>query len=174
MDSKLIDIQAFLQDHLVRVQRHQRWIRVNPHLWAYLYYQLGIQFSHCISYQAWSTFIVLIILLQLNSSLCAFSIGIYLSCHIQVHLSGNNVPMVKPPPNHTSPPSMAATFLTTHLIVVLQPSRYSVFHGRDTPIQLSLPWRSCSCQCLNTEISARGNRGLPLKPWASPIISVCI
>ena len=30
------------------------------------------------------------------------------------------------------------TFLTTHLIVVLQSSRYSVFHSGDTPIQLSL------------------------------------
>jgi len=29
---------------------------------------------------------------------------------MQVHLSGNNVPVVKLPPNHTSPPSMAATF----------------------------------------------------------------
>ena len=62
-----------------------------------------------------------------------------LSCHMQVHLSGNNVPTVKPPPNHTSLPSMAATFLTTCLMVVLQPSGYSVFHGGDTPIQLSLP-----------------------------------
>jgi len=60
-------------------------------------------------------------------------------CHIQVHLSGNNVPMVKPPPNHTSPPSTAATFLTTRLMAVLQPSGYSVFHGGDTPIQLGLP-----------------------------------
>jgi len=60
-------------------------------------------------------------------------------CHMQVHLSGNNVPVVKPPPNHTSLPSTVATFLTTHLMVVLQPSGYSVFHGGDTPIQLSLP-----------------------------------
>jgi len=58
---------------------------------------------------------------------------------MQVHLSGNNVPTVKPPPNHTSLPSMAATFLATHLMVVLQLSGYSIFHGRDTPIQLSLP-----------------------------------
>ena len=58
-----------------------------------------------------------------------------------------------------SPPSMAATLLTTRLMAVLQPSGYSIFHGGDTPIQLSLPWRSCSCQCLNTETSARGNRG---------------
>jgi len=59
--------------------------------------------------------------------------------YIQVHLSGNNIPMVKPPPNHTSLPSMAVTFLATCLMVVVQPSRYSVFHGGDTPIQLSLP-----------------------------------
>ena len=31
------------------------------------------------------------------------------------------------------------TFLTTHLMVVLQLSGYSVFHGGDTPIQLGLP-----------------------------------
>ena len=54
---------------------------------------------------------------------------------------------------------MAATFLTTHLIAVLQPSRYSVFHSKDTPIQLSLPWQSYSYQCLNTETSAQDNRG---------------
>ena len=60
-------------------------------------------------------------------------------CHIQVHLSGNNVPTVKPPLNHISPFSIAATFLATHLMAVLQPSRYSIFHSGDTPIQLSLP-----------------------------------
>ena len=60
-------------------------------------------------------------------------------CHIQVHLSGNNVPAVKPPPNYTSLPSIVATFLTTRLMAVLQPSGYSVFHSRDTPIQLGLP-----------------------------------
>ena len=66
-------------------------------------------------------------------------------CHMQVHLSGNNVPMVKLPLNHISPPSMAAIFLTTHLIAVLQLSRYSIFYGRNTPIQLGLPWWSYSC-----------------------------
>ena len=55
---------------------------------------------------------------------------------MQVHLSRNNVPAVKT--NHTSPSSTAATFLTTHLMVVLQPSGYSVFHDGNTPIQLSL------------------------------------
>ena len=58
---------------------------------------------------------------------------------MQVHPSGNNVPIVKPPPNHTSLPFMAATFLVTCLMAVLQPSGYSVFHDGDTPIQLGLP-----------------------------------
>jgi len=56
------------------------------------------------------------------------------SCHMQVHLSGNNIPTVKPPLNYTSLPSTVATFLTTCLIVVLQLSGYSVFYGGDTPI----------------------------------------
>jgi len=53
---------------------------------------------------------------------------------------------------------MAATFLATCLMVVLQPSGYSVFHSEDTSIQLSLLWQSYSCQCLNTETSTQGNR----------------
>ena len=57
---------------------------------------------------------------------------------MQVHLSRNNVPTVKPPPNHTSPPSMVATLLATRLMAVLQSSGYSVFYGGDTPIQLGL------------------------------------
>ena len=60
-------------------------------------------------------------------------------CHIQVHLSGNYILIVKTPSKHTSLPSIAATFLATHLMAVLQPSGYSVFHSGDTPIQLSLP-----------------------------------
>ena len=55
---------------------------------------------------------------------------------------------------------MAATFLATHLMAVLQLSEYSIFHGRDTSIQLSLPWQSYSCQYLNTEISAWSNRSV--------------
>jgi len=51
----------------------------------------------------------------------------------------NYIPMVMSPPKNTSPPSMVATFLTTRLMAVLQLSRYSIFHGRDTPIQLGLP-----------------------------------
>jgi len=66
-------------------------------------------------------------------------VSVQVHCYIQVHLSRNNIPMVKSSPEHTSLPSMAATFLATHLIAVLQPSRYSVFHSGDTPIQLGLP-----------------------------------
>ena len=57
---------------------------------------------------------------------------------MQVYLSRNNIPVVEPPLNHTSPLSTAATFLVTHLMAVLQPFGYSVFHSGDTPIQLSL------------------------------------
>ena len=47
--------------------------------------------------------------------------------------------MVKPPLDPTSPLFTVATLLTTHLMAVLQPSRYSVFHSGDTSIQLGLP-----------------------------------
>jgi len=78
-------------------------------------------------------------------------------------LSGNNIPTVKPPPNHTSPPSMAATFLATCLMAVLQPSGFSIFHDGATPVSVS------------TLKSLLGVIGvLPLKPQASPILSVCI
>jgi len=58
---------------------------------------------------------------------------------MKAHLSGNYIPVVISSPNYTSLPSTAATFLTTHLMVVLQSSEYSIFHGGDTPIQLGLP-----------------------------------
>ena len=58
---------------------------------------------------------------------------------MQVYPSGNYIPMVISFLNYTSPPSTAATFLATHLIAVLLPSEYSVFHSRDTPIQLGPP-----------------------------------
>jgi len=58
---------------------------------------------------------------------------------MKAYLSGNYIPAVILSPNYTSLPFTAATFLTTHLMAVLQPSEYSVFHGRDTPIQLGLP-----------------------------------
>ena len=58
--------------------------------------------------------------------------------YMQVHSSGNYIPTVKSSPKYTSPPSIAATFLTTCLMAVLQPSGYSIFYGGNTSIQLSL------------------------------------
>ncbi len=52
---------------------------------------------------------------------------------MQVYPSGNYIPIVISSPNYTSLSSMTAIFLTICLMVVLQPSRYSIFHGRDTP-----------------------------------------
>ena len=75
--------------------------------------------------------------------------------HMQVHLSGNYISMMISSPNYTSLPFMAATFLITHLLAVLQPSRYSVFYGRNTPIWLGLPWQSYFYPCLNTETFAQ-------------------
>jgi len=92
------------------------------------------------------------------TSFSSFIFYLFTSCHMQVYLSRNYIPMVESPPKHTSPPSTVATFLATHLMAVLQPSRYSIFHGGDTPIQLGLLWWSYFCQCLNTETSAWGNR----------------
>ena len=82
---------------------------------------------------------------------------------MQVHLSGNNVPVVIPPSNHTSLPSMAATFLATRLMAVLQPSGYSVFHDGVAPVSVST---------LKPPLGVIGV--LPLKPRASPILSLCI
>ena len=53
---------------------------------------------------------------------------------MQVHPFGNYIPSVILPPNYTSLPSTVAIFLITHLMAVLQLSRYSIFHGGDTPI----------------------------------------
>jgi len=69
-----------------------------------------------------------------NALRCQIEVLSYTSSLVQKY-----IPTVESSPNHTSLPSMAATFLTTCLMVVLQPSGYSVFHGRNTPIQLSLP-----------------------------------
>ena len=80
---------------------------------------------------------------------------------MKVHPSGNYIPLVISSSNYTSLPFTAATFLATYLMAVLQPSEYSVFHGRDTSIWLGLPWQSYSCQYFNTETSAQGNRGYP-------------
>ena len=61
---------------------------------------------------------------------------------MQVYPSGNYIPAVISPPNHISLPSTVATFFTTYLTAVMQPSRYSIFHDGDTSIRLGLPWQS--------------------------------
>ena len=81
---------------------------------------------------------------------CSFSSHFFLLlllllCHMQVHSSGNYIPMVMSPPKHTSLPSTAAILLATHLMAVLQSSGYFVFHGWDPPIQLGLPWWNYFC-----------------------------
>ena len=96
------------------------------------------------------------------------------TCHIQVHLSRNNIPTVKPPLNHTSPPSMVATFLATCIWQYCNPLDIlsftaeillfdSVFHDGVTPVSVST---------LKPPLREIGV--LPLKPRASPILSVCI
>ena len=93
----------------------------------------------------------------------------FIHCHIQVHLSGNNVPMVKPPPNHTSPPFLQHVswqccdppdILSSMAEILLF---NSVFHDRVSPVSISI---------LKPLLGAIDV--LPLKPQASPIISVCI
>ena len=98
----------------------------------------------------YTTTCYLIAILELKTELLEY--------HMQVHSSGNYISTVKSPPKHTSLPFTAAIFLATYLMVVLQPSGYSVFYSGDTSIQLGLPWWSYFCQCLNTETSAQGNR----------------
>ena len=134
---------------------HKAWFPLYKTLWEKLWH-LFYSKNH-------NSLICNLSLMKFHFYLSSFFSYVYLQsyCHIQVHPSRNNIPAVEPPPNHTSLPSTAATFLVTRLMAVLQPSRYSVFHGGDTPIQLSLPWRSYSCQCLNTETSTWGNRGFP-------------
>ena len=94
--------------------------------------------------------------------------------HIQVHLSRNNVSAVEPFPNHTSLPSIVATFLQHILWRCCNspdiPSSMaeillfnSVFYDGVTPVSVST---------LKPPLRVIGV--LPLKLRASPIISVCI
>jgi len=57
---------------------------------------------------------------------------------MQVCPSGNYIPAVISSSNYTSLPSIAAILLVICLTAVLQPSRYFISYGRDTPIQLGL------------------------------------
>ena len=59
-------------------------------------------------------------------------------CHMQVYPSRNYIPTVISSSNYTNTSSMMAIFLIICLMAVLQLFGYSVFHSRDTSIQLSL------------------------------------
>ena len=71
--------------------------------------------------------------LEISAFLSALCVSVFLSglllkffkinldCHMQAHPSGNYIPIMILPLNYTSSPSMAATFLTIHLMVVQQP-----------------------------------------------------
>jgi len=83
--------------------------------------------------------------------------------------------MVISPLNHISLPCIAATLLIIHLIVVMQLSRYSIFHNGDTLIQLSLPWWSYTPFSVLTLKPPLGAIGIiSLKSQASPIVEAHI
>jgi len=96
-------------------------------------------------------------LLPSRNKLLTASYRMWFGCHMQVHLSRNNVPMVKPPLNHTSLPfSQHVSWQCCNHPGILSSTAEillfnSVFHNRVTPIIVST-----------------------LKPWASPKLSVCI
>ena len=56
------------------------------------------------------------------------------ACYMQVYLSRNYILIVILSPNYSSLPSTVAIFLAIHLMAVLQPYRYSIFHGGNTSI----------------------------------------
>ena len=59
-------MQTPIQGDLARVWRYWRQIWMDPRIWTHSCCQLGIQFPHCISHQAQSSPIVLIMLLHLS------------------------------------------------------------------------------------------------------------
>ena len=94
---------------------------------------------------------------------------IFYLCHMQVHLSGNNIPMVKPPPNYTSPPFLQHILgqCCNHLGILSSIEEILlsnlVFYDGVTPVSIST---------LKPLLRVIGV--LLLKPQASPILSVCI
>jgi len=91
---------------------------------------------------------------------------------MQVYASKNYIPLVKTSPKYTSLPSMVATFLATCLMAVLQPLGILsstveillfnlVFYDRVTPVSV-----------LTLKPLLRVIEVLPLKPQASPILSI--
>ena len=92
------------------------------------------------------------------------SVGLTQKCyHMQVHLSGNNVPAVKPSPNHTSPPFLQhiSWQCCNHLGILSSMVEIllfnSVFHDGVTPVSV-----------LTLKPPLRVIGVLPLKPWVSP------
>ena len=95
-------------------------------------------------------------------------------CHMQVHLSRNNIPTVKPPPNIQAHLPQQPSFSQHVLEQCCNPPGIlssivgillfnSVFHDRVTPVSVST---------LKPLLRIIGV--LLLKPQASPILSVCI
>ena len=90
-------------------------------------------------------------------------------CHMQVYLSGNYIPMVKSSPKHTSPPFSQHILwrCCNHLGILSSTVEILlfnlIFHDRVTPVSIST---------LKPLLEIIGV--LPLKPRASPKLSVCI
>ena len=88
---------------------------------------------------------------------------------MQVHPSGNNISAVKSSPKHTSPPFLQHILwrYCNHLDIPFSIAEILlfnlVFHDRVTPVSVST---------LKPLLKVIGV--LPLKPWASPILSFCI
>ena len=88
---------------------------------------------------------------------------------MQVHLSGNNVPVVEPPLNYTSPPfsQHVSWQCCNHLDILSSMAEIllfnSVFHDGVTPVSVST---------LKPLLGVIGV--LLLKPQVSSILSVCI
>ena len=90
-------------------------------------------------------------------------------CHMQVHLSRNYIPMVISSPNYTRPPFLQHVLwqycnhlgILSSIVEILLFN--SVFHDRVIPVSVST---------LKPLLGVIGV--LPLKPWASPILSICI
>ncbi len=76
--------------------------------------------------------------------------------------------------NHTSPPSIAAAFLATHLVAVIQLSRYSIFYDRDTSIYLVFHGKVIPVSVSTLKPLLRVIEAIPLKPQASPIVETHI
>ena len=94
---------------------------------------------------------------------------IRIECHMQVHLSRNNVPAVKLPPNHTSLPFLQHVLWRCYNPLGIPSSTAGillfnlVFYDGVTPVSVST---------LKPLLRVIGV--LPMKPQVSPILSICI